>query len=110
MAKLNLGDLVKQMSSAAFKVLKDKWPSVKTFAESEFKKIAQTIVTIQKAKLAKEITKDEAKLLMEMQKNATRSVLITAEGLGVLAAEQAINAGLAVVKDAVNKAVGWTLL
>mgnify|MGYP003439191727 FL=1 len=47
---------------------------------------------------------------LEIQKNATRMVLMTIEGLGILAAEAAITAALNVVKDSVNTAVGFSLL
>ena len=47
---------------------------------------------------------------MEIQKNASRTVLLTIEGLGLLAVEAAINAALNVVKDAVNTGIGFTLL
>jgi len=45
-----------------------------------------------------------------MQKNATRMVLMTIEGLGVLSAEAAINSALSAVKDNVNQEIGFTLL
>ena len=45
-----------------------------------------------------------------MQKNASRSVLLTVEGLGILAVEEAINAALDVIKGAANKAIGFALL
>jgi hypothetical protein len=47
---------------------------------------------------------------MEMQKNAARMVLLAIEGLGILAVEAAINAALAVVKEAVNGALDFALL
>jgi hypothetical protein len=37
-------------------------------------------------------------------------VLLTVEGLGLLAVEQAINAALRVVKDTVNTALGFVLV
>ena len=52
----------------------------------------------------------QAELHLQIQKNAMRSVLLTVEGLGLLAAEQAINQALALVKDQVNAAVGFALL
>lgn len=45
-----------------------------------------------------------------MQKSATRSVLLTAEGLGELATEEAINAALDVARPIVNAALGFLLL
>jgi hypothetical protein len=51
-----------------------------------------------------------AKLLLDMQKNASSSVLQTVKGLSLLAAEQAINAALNVLRSSVNTAIGIALL
>jgi transcription initiation factor IIE alpha subunit len=110
MSKINVSDLVKKMSEAAGKVLKDKWPEAKTYAEMEFKKLGETIVAIQKAKLAGEIDEEDARILIDMQKNAMRSVMLAVEGLGIIAVETAINSALGVVRKTVNTALGWPLL
>lgn len=107
---LNIDDVVKQMASAASAVLRDKWPEVQSYAQTEFKKIGQTVVLIIDEKAKGEITEEEAVILLDMQKQASRAVLTTSEGLGVLAAEQAINAALGAVTDLVNSAVGWKVL
>ena len=39
-----------------------------------------------------------------------QTVLLTIEGLGIVAVQNAINAALSVVKDTVNTAIGFTLL
>ncbi|MBX9894196.1 MULTISPECIES: hypothetical protein [unclassified Nitrosomonas] len=90
--------------------LGDKWPDVKDYAESEAKKLAQTLVMIGTLRAAGKINDEQAALHLEMQKNASRMVLMTIEGLGVLAAEAAINAALGVIKDTVNKEIGFILL
>jgi hypothetical protein len=57
------------------------------------------------------ITEQEAAYLMDLQRNASRTVLLTIEGLGILAVEEAINAALAVVRDTINAALGgWKIL
>lgn len=110
MPDLTIDRMVKQMRHAALGVLKDKYPLIKNYAESEFKKLGETVLMIQKAKRAGEIDKEDARILMEMQKNAMRSVMLTAEGLGILAVEKAINAALRAVRDMVNTAVGWKVI
>jgi hypothetical protein len=92
--------LTAQMGAAALAVLKDKGPAVKTFAQGELNKLAQTIATIE----------DEARLLLQMQKNAASTVLTATEGMSLLVAEQAINAALDVVRVAVNSALKFALL
>ncbi len=95
----------------AFKTqLADKWPEIKTYGESEMKKLAQTLVMIEQLKVSGEITAEQAKLHLQIQKNAVRAVMLTIEGLGLLAVEAAINAALGIVKTAVNTALGFVLI
>ncbi|KIN88303.1 hypothetical protein [Thauera sp. SWB20] len=96
---------------AAFKgALSEKWPDIKEYGEAEAKKLAHTLVMIAALRASGKINEEQATLHIEIQKNATRTVLLTLEGLGILAVEAAINAALNVVKDAVNTAVGFALL
>lgn len=107
---LNVSDLSKQMLGAMNKVLTNQWKDVKVYSETEMKKLAQTIAMIEKMYVAGDITKQEARLHLQIQKNAARTVLLTVQGLGILAVENAINAALDVVKTAVNSALGFTFL
>jgi hypothetical protein len=59
---------------------------------------------------AGEINQQQAGLLLDMQTSASRNVLLTLQGLALLAVEEAINAALAVVKTAVNAATGFELI
>jgi hypothetical protein len=102
--------VLKSMAAAAAGVLQTKWPKVKTFAETEFEKIAQTVVSIGDGIAAGTITKEQAPILLDMQKNASRAVLAAVEGMTLVAAEQAVNAALGAVKTAVNTFVGFPLL
>ena len=107
---INVSDLSKKMLAASKTVLKDKWPDIKEYAESETKKLAQTVAMIQKLHLTGKITKKQAKLHLDIQKNSMRIVLLAIEGMGVLLVENAINAALSVVKDTVNSALNFKLL
>lgn len=110
MASINLHELLPQMLSAASGVLKKQWPEIKDYVESEFKKIGESILFIETQRAQGKMTERQAQLHLELQKQATRSVLLSAEGMGLLATEAAINAALNVVKDAVNTALKFTLL
>ena len=57
-----------------------------------------------------QINPQQAELLFDMQKSASRSVLLTVKGLSLLAAQEAINAALAVVRTVVNTAVKFPLI
>ncbi len=110
MPALDIEALVKQMATVASGVLKAKWPEIQSYANTEFKKLGETVKLIAEEKAKGQISEEEALLLLDMQKSAMRSVLVTSEGIGILAAEEAINAALGAVRDVVNSAIGWTLL
>lgn len=107
---LKASELSGDMAAAFTQVLKGKVPEIKGYAEAEAKKLAQTLLMIEKLRLSGKIDKEEAALHLDIQRNATRSVLLTIEGLGALAVEQAINAALDSVRTAVNKALKFALL
>jgi hypothetical protein len=105
MASIDAGKLVAEMGSAAAKVLKEKWPAVRSFTETELRKIAETVLSIEAGVAAGTTTAADAQVLLDMQSNAARAVLLAAEGMSALAAEQAINAALDVAKAALNAAL-----
>src|SRR5215510_7494428 len=107
---LDIEDLAKKMLDAALPVLTDKAPGIGAYAAGEFKKIAQTIATIESEQAQGQITEEQASILLEMQKGASRSVLLTAAGLSLLVVEKALNAALDVVRAAVNTAVKFALV
>lgn len=96
---------------AAFKgVFTKKWPDIKEYGEAEAKKMAQALIMIEALVASGKINEEQAALHLEIQKNASRAVLLTIEGLGILAAEAALNAALNAVKESVNTALGFVLL
>ena len=107
---LNVSSLAKTMLASAKGQLDDRWPELKEYADAEARKLAQTLVMIENLKLAGKINKRQAELLLEIQSNTSRTVILTIEGLGLLAAEAAINAALRSIADTVNTAIGWKLL
>jgi hypothetical protein len=107
---LNVSALGRDMLSAFMDVLKGKAPDIRRYAEAESKKMAQSIVMIEKLVVAGTINEEEPKLHLSIQKNAARTVFLTIEGLGIIAVQEAINAALDVVKDTVNKALGFGLV
>jgi len=107
---LNASLLSKDILAALKGALTEKWPEIKEYGAAESKKLAQALVMIESLKAAGRINEEQAALHLEIQKNASRTVLLTIEGLGILAVEAALNAALNVVKDAVNSAIGFALL
>ena len=107
---LNTSQVGKDILGAFKGVFAKKWPDLKEYGEAEAKKLAQALVMIQSLKVSGKINEDQARLHLEIQKNAARTVFLTLEGLGILTVEAALNAALDVVKQAVNTAAGFALI
>jgi hypothetical protein len=110
MSKIDVGSLVADMLSAAEKVLKVHWNDVRPFAETEMQKLAATAVLIEAGHTADKLNEAQAKILLRMQANASQAVLTAVETVGMIAAQDAINAAIQVLAQAVNTAVGFALL
>lgn len=110
MSQVNVEELAAKMLEAAKNVFSSKWPEAKDYAESEFKKIAESVAFIEAQCALGVMNKEKAKLHLNMQKNASKMMLLCLEGLGLLTVEKAINAALAAVKDTVNTALGFAIL
>src|SRR5438132_2043464 len=106
MPNLNIDQLLTSMLQAAAPPLQQAWPAVRDYASSEFRKYLFQVEHIQQMKANGTVTEDEAKLLLDIQKNSMRSVLLTVEGVGLLAVEAGINAALDVARNAINTAIG----
>ena len=107
---LNTSQLGKDILGAFKGALTDKWPDIKEYGEAEAKKLAQTLVMIESLRVSGKINDEQARLHLDIQKNSARIVLLSIEGLGILAVEAALNAALEVVKQAVNTAIGFPLI
>ncbi|MHC4250872.1 MAG: hypothetical protein ACYS9X_17230 [Planctomycetota bacterium] len=107
---LDLSSLADEMKAAAANALKTKWSEVKEYAATEFRKLGESFLMLERMKLAGELDEEEARLYLDIQKNALRAVILAVEGIGLVAAERAINSALGAVSNAVNKALGFPLL
>ena len=110
MAAVDWKALLPKMAIAAKEVMGREWPKAKDYAESELKKLADTLQLIERLTLEGKMTPEEAVLQLQIQKNSARTVLLTLKGIGMLTAEGAINAALEIPRQAVNTALGFTLL
>jgi len=86
------------------------WPQIETYAEGESERLAHSLVQITTLRVNNKITDGECSVMLEMQKNATRTVFLALEGLSLILVETAINAALTAVQTAVNSAIGFALL
>jgi hypothetical protein len=102
--------LAESMVAAARASLGRDWSKARAFAEPQLENLARSLVTIGELSAQGVITAREASALLEIHKNTTRTVLLTVKGLGLLGAENAINAALGAVRDTVNGAIGFALV
>lgn len=110
MANISAAALAGPIIGALKGSFKDNWPQIKDYAEGEGKKLANSLEQIVKLRATGQITNDECYVLLEMQKNTARAVLLALKGMALLLVEQAINAALAAVRDVVNGAIGFAFL
>ncbi|RYY37581.1 MAG: hypothetical protein EOP46_02125 [Sphingobacteriaceae bacterium] len=110
MSTIDFSKLFSDMLGAAKTQLAGKWPEVKDLATSSIKTLAQSLVDIQEMSASGTISKEQASLLLDLHKNTTKMVLLSVEVIGIVAAEQAINAALDIVKDTINNTIGFGLI
>jgi hypothetical protein len=110
MAQIDVGVLAGEVAKAMGSTLAAYGSDAASYAKTEGEKIAVSIRQIIELYAGGKIDAEEARLKLDLQKNTTRIVLLSVEGIGIIAAEQAINAGLSVIRGAVNSAIGFALL
>ncbi|WP_272149941.1 hypothetical protein [Tenacibaculum aiptasiae] len=110
MEQINIQQVLEEMLNAARGVIENHWEEAKPFAEQSFKSLAENLQLINQLKMTGDITETQAKSYIEIHKNSVRIVLLTIEGLGILAVEATINAVIDVIRTTINTAIGWDIL
>jgi hypothetical protein len=109
MAEIDVEALVKEMGNAALPHLKAGAAKARDFGRAEADKMARTAIMLADGIARGTIDEEEAQLVLDVQKNASRSVLLTIQGLGILAVENAINAAMNVLRQTIEAATGIAL-
>lgn len=99
------------MLDSASQSFGDGWNSIKNYAPSEFKKMANQLLDI--AENVKKYLEDETqgyspetgKILLQMQVRATESVLVAISSLTLLAVQNAINGIFDILKSTFSELV-----
>lgn len=124
---MNFEDTLKKMIEAAAGAAKIHWNDFRAYAEQEVKRLAEAgawleadyiadvaAAELQKKAANREKLKRKAKLRAELAfdslRLASEGVVTAATADAKIAAQDAINAALAVLRTAVNKSVGIALL
>ncbi|MGQ0505220.1 MAG: hypothetical protein ACT4TC_07845 [Myxococcaceae bacterium] len=106
---VDIGKLGTDMLQAAVTAVLPAGKKIHAYGKAELAKLAETVAGIELSLALGSITPEQASALLEMQRNATQSVLATVEGMGIVAAESAVNAALSVGVSAIETALGITL-
>jgi hypothetical protein len=107
---LNIDQLIGAIVGAVKPVLLKDWKDAEPFAKTEAVKMAHTLANIADLYASGQINDAQAQALLDMQKQASQAVLTAIEGIGVIAAQNAINAALGAVRAAVNDVLGIKLV
>ena len=75
------------------------------YASHEFQQFAEDVDHIQDMLQAGTITQQDAQYYVNLQKSSMQAVLLTVQGLGMIAVQNAINAALAVLTTALGAAL-----
>lgn len=102
--------IAKEMISAAKAVIDKKWPETREYFESESKKYALSLANVAKMYTEGTISEKRAKEHIVLQNEAWETTLLAVEGLNQILVEESLNAAINVIRDAVNKAIGFMLL
>jgi hypothetical protein len=108
--QLSVASLGEAMLEAIRKSLDKDWPKARDFAKPELQRLARSMVDIVRLIEEAKVTKQQAKALLKIHRNTTQIVLLTIEGLGIIAVQNAVNAALGAVRTVINRAAGFTLL
>jgi hypothetical protein len=103
--QFDIGKVVNDMLQASLQSLLQGGQKAIGFATHEYGQFIRDIDHIQKMAEQGTITAQEAQSLVDDHKASMKAVLITVEGLGIIAVQNAINAALKVLTDALSTAV-----
>lgn len=107
---LDADAIAKDMISAARGVVDQKWPATREYFESESKMYAQRLASVAKMYADGIISEKRAKEHIALQSEVWETTLLAVNGLSQILIEQALNAAIDVIRDAVNTATGFVLL
>jgi len=106
MSAIDIDRIAGDAFAAMLGVIGTAGPDIAQYAKSEAAKIAASVVQIGELRASGVIDDEEMALHLDIQKSASRAVLMAVKGMGILTAERAINAALSIVTKAVGTALG----
>lgn len=101
----------KDMLDAIKNVVGDDLNDIQDMLDDELEDFAKRTAILTEKVFKKELSAEQAKSILKIRKNAVETVILSAAGIGILAAEKAINAAIDVLKGVITQLIpGATLL
>lgn len=108
--RVPISELGELMVDAARTEVPRRWPQLAPLADLELRRLAQSLVDLAGLLASGAIDEVRARQIVHIHQLAARSVLLTVEGVGLLTAEQVINAGIRAAAEKVNGTAKLALL
>lgn len=105
MSDIDIDQLGSDIVAAMKGEVAEKWPNIKDFAETQGKILANSAADLTRLRVEGTISDAELKLHLDLQKQASKQVLLAIEGMGILAVEAALNAAINVINAAIDAAL-----
>ncbi len=109
MESINYENILTACIGVAKKEVGKAWKNLKPYAEHEFKQFAENAAFLAQLKFSNTINDNELMVRLNIQRLALNNVLLTIEGIGLLSAQNVVNAVLAIVATAIRTVLGVVL-
>ncbi len=106
MEKMNVNEIINQALDAAKRSLGNKLPYTMDYVERTIKQLGMEMADVETERALGQMDDQTARLIIDTEINAVRTVEITGEGVAKVETEKAINAALDAVMKAINKVLG----
>jgi len=111
MSAIDYKKVSKEMLSAMQAALSGHFDDAKELAEDELEDFAKRSAVLTQKVADGKINRKQAEAILRIRRNAVETVLLSISGIGVIAAQDALNAAISVLKNAINSAIpGVSLL
>ena len=109
MAKIDFTKILNESFAVSKDILKKSWKNLEPYAEHEFRQFAENAEFLASLKLTNQIGDEELAARMEIQRLSLKNVLLTIEGIGLVTAQNVVNAVFSIVQKAIEGALNIAL-
>jgi len=109
MDTIDFKQLLEDCIAIAKKELGSAWKDAKPFAEHAFRQYAEDVAKLLQLRHQGDITEEAYQYYMQVQQLGLQNVLLAAKGVGILAAQNTINAIMGLVTKVASSALGLAL-